>query len=114
MKNNRGKLIPILLRFYESKRTGASASFTIEPKQVREVREYCRTGFWLYALVEQGSKITARIKLKSGAEMEKVIEATKAGMVTRDGSFIPLPPDSGLFKRLFEESLEDDSRKRGA
>lgn len=97
MENRRGKLIPILLRFYESKRISALVSFTIKPRFVREVREY-------------GSQTTARIRRKNSSEMKEVIGAIKIGMIMRSNS-IPLPSDSGLFKRFFEKSWEKDFRK---
>ncbi|MEM2047897.1 MAG: hypothetical protein QW566_08135 [Candidatus Jordarchaeales archaeon] len=99
-------LIPILLRFYENKETGASTFFKIDSEPLKKLVEKRRNGFWLYALVEPGTKVFARI-VRKGVEKEKIFEITQAGMITSNGFFAPLNSSSGVFKLLLEEESKE-------
>jgi hypothetical protein len=100
--------VPIMLRFYESKRTNTSTTFIIEPEPLKQLvdKGNLRTGFWLYALVKPGTVVKAVLRLKDGGIREKTIIVNEPMLITRDGYPITLSHDSGIFKPLFEEVEE--------
>jgi hypothetical protein len=100
--------IPIMLRFYESRRTNTSTTFVIEPEPLKQLvdKGSLRTGFWLYALVKPGTIVKATLRLRDGTIREKTIIVNESMLVTRDGYPITLSHDSGIFKPLFEEVEE--------
>ncbi|GEM_PF-4754727 len=67
--------VPIMLRFYESKKTNMSATFVIEPKPLKQLvdKGNLRTGFWLYALVKPGTVVKATLRLRGGGIRGKTI-----------------------------------------
>ncbi|MEM3467089.1 MAG: hypothetical protein QW566_11515 [Candidatus Jordarchaeales archaeon] len=94
-----------MLRYYKSRKTGASTTFELEPEPVRKCIEPRRTGFWLYAEVKPGTRVKAKIRRNTGVEEEKTLKITESGIVTSDGSFTPVSPEAGVFK-LLEEGVE--------
>jgi hypothetical protein len=97
--------IPIMLRFYESKKTNTSATFAIEPEPLKQLvdKKRLRSGFWLYALVKPGTVVKANLRLRDGSIREKTIIVNEPMLVTSDGETTPLSRDSGVFKPLFED-----------
>jgi hypothetical protein len=97
--------IPIMLRFYESKRTSVSTTFIIEPEPLKQLvdRGNLRTGFWLYALVKLGTVVKANLRLRDGSIRGKTIIVNGPMLITSDGETTPLSRDAGVFRPLFED-----------
>jgi hypothetical protein len=101
--------IPIMLRFYESRRTNTSTTFIIEPEPLKQLvdKGSLRTGFWLYALVKPGTIVKATLRLRDGSIREKTIIVNGPMLITRDGYPLTLSHSSGVFKPLFKEVGEE-------